>query len=73
MTWRRENIMEAARINCHACDFCSAVHIDLIDSDGDIFATAHVPLAIEQDFIARFCECVREVQSRPHAAPARRR
>jgi hypothetical protein len=72
MRRNRDDIEEAAKINCHACEFCNAVHVDLIDADGLVYATASVPLEIEQDFIARFCECVREVQARPHPAPARR-
>jgi hypothetical protein len=72
MTWRRQDILEAARISCHACDFCNAVHVDFIDIDGDVFATASVPIEIEMEFMARFAACVTEIKGRSHAAPARR-
>lgn len=65
------NILEAASIDCAACDFCPAVHINLIDGAGDVFATASVPIHIAEDFIARFRACMREIATR-HAAPARR-
>lgn len=66
-----DDILEAAQINCHACDFCAAVHVDLKDASGETFATGSVPRHNWEPFIARFRECMAEIDARQHAAPAR--
>jgi hypothetical protein len=70
MSARSDDIREAA-INCHACDFCAAVHIDLFDENGVKFATASLPAQNWQPFIERFRNCMMEIRKRPHPAPAR--
>lgn len=64
-------IEEAVSITIGACDFCPAVHVNLRDQDGDIFATASVPVVIGEDFIARFRAAMAELATR-HSAPVRR-
>jgi hypothetical protein len=66
------DILEAATINCHACDFCDVVHVDFYDVDGTNFATASVPRHNWEPFIARFRHCMAEIDKRPRAAPARK-
>ena len=63
----RSDVQEAASINCGACDFCAAVHVNLIDESGEIFATASVPAAIGEEFIARFRTAMSEVAKRSPA------
>lgn len=57
----------AASINVGVCDSCPAVHVNLIDAGGEVFATASVPIQVGDQFIARFKACMDEVQER---APA---
>jgi hypothetical protein len=72
MTRRPDEILEAAKIDFGACDFCNAVHVNFFDVNGDVFATASLPIELEEAFIAKFKGCVREIRGRAHAAPARR-
>lgn len=71
MSNRESDIQEADTISVGSCDFCPAVHVNLRDRNGDIFATASVPIFNCEAFIANFRECMRELGER-HSAPARR-
>lgn len=64
-------IREAKGISCHACDFCPAVHVNLLDHTGEIFATASVAAGDGEAFIAMFRAAMAQVATRC-AAPARR-
>lgn len=62
---------EAASISCGSCDFCAAVHVNLLNENGDVFATASVPAYVADEFIARFRMCMTEIANRV-SAPLRR-
>jgi hypothetical protein len=70
-TPRPGTVLEAARIDFGACDFCNAVHINFFDVNNNVFATASLPIELEEAFIAKFKGCVSEIKAR-HAAPAMR-
>jgi hypothetical protein len=72
MTEHPDKILEAAKVDFGACDFCNAVHLNFIDVNGNVFATASLPIELEETFIGRFKGCVREIKGRAHAAPAMR-
>ena len=63
---------EAVQINVGACSFCDGVHINLIDADGEIFATAVVPCDVGEAFIADFRAAMREIAQRKGPATPRR-
>lgn len=63
-------ILEAASITVGACESCPAVHVNLIDIDGNVFATANVPAETCAEFIVRFRACATEIAQR-HSAPSR--
>lgn len=67
----RPEIREAASVSCGACDFCPAVHVNLIDHAGDKFATASVPAHVGEEFIRRFRAALVEL-GRRSAAPVPR-
>ena len=46
---------EAVSVNVGSCDFCSAVHINLLDADGECFATAALPVHHVDEFCRRMC------------------
>lgn len=64
---RKTDCMEAASIRAVACDFCPAVHVDLLDRGGECFATASVPREHFEPFIAQFREAVAALENR-HSA-----
>ncbi len=68
---RKTDCLEAASIRAVACDFCTAVHVDLLDRDGECFATASVRREHFEPFIAQFREAVAGIDKR-HSAPAKR-
>lgn len=49
------DLREASQISVGSCDFCSAVHVNFLDEDGEIFATASIPI----DRVNEFCRRVR--------------
>lgn len=61
-------ILAADSITCHLCDFCPAVHINFLDPDGEVFATASVAASDGKKFISMFRACLRESGTRV-AAP----
>lgn len=61
----------AAKVTCGSCDFCPSVHINLIDGDGELFATAALPVASLDAFIKQLRDCAGEIMTRSRA-PARR-
>jgi threonine dehydrogenase-like Zn-dependent dehydrogenase len=65
----KDQARQAANIDCGTCDFCAAVHVNLMDENHSIFATASVPAAVGEEFISRFRECLSELGSRC-SAPA---
>lgn len=67
----KAHVREAKSINCGECDFCPAVHVNLIDAEGDIFATASVPCEIGEQFIAHFRSCMTGL-ARRSSAPTRK-
>jgi hypothetical protein len=69
MTRRPDEIQEAAKIDFGARDFCNAVHVNFFDVNGDVFATASLPIELEEAFIIQFKACVREIKARAHLAP----
>lgn len=68
---RKPDCLEAASIRAVACDFCPAVHVDLLDENGECFATASVPREHFDPFIAQFREAVVSLEKR-HSAPPRK-
>lgn len=66
-----DDVREAAKISCGACDFCPAIHVDLKDAAGETFATASVPLHNAEAFIGLFRAAMTELATR-HSAPARK-
>lgn len=63
-------VAESSDISCGACDFCPAVHVNLHGVDGEVFATASVPLENCEPFIAKFRSAMAKLSER-HSAPAR--
>lgn len=61
-------ILGADSISCHLCDFCPGVHINFHDPEGDVFATAVVPVETGKVFMRQFRACMRESGTRV-AAP----
>ena len=45
-------IRSAAQVSVGLCDGCDAVHINLIDEAGEVFATAALPISSGDAFIA---------------------
>jgi hypothetical protein len=72
MSGGKSDILEAKSINAGACDFCDAVHINLLDAGGDVFATASLPASSGEHFIGRIRECMAEIARRGCPSPARR-
>lgn len=66
---RRPDCIEARSIRAVACDFCPAVHVDLLDAAGECFATGSVPREHFEPFLAQFREAMAELEKR-HNAPA---
>lgn len=56
-------VKEAASISCGTCDFCPAVHVNLINENGEVFATASVPIENCEPFITNFRRCMSELTS----------
>lgn len=71
MTAKRDLPIEAASVNLGPCDFCPAIHINLLDAEGTVFATASLPVELAEEFITRMRSCAQELTLR-HAAPQRR-
>jgi hypothetical protein len=73
MTDARKNIgiLLANTINVGVCDLSSAIHINLYDGAGEVFATAVLPDRQIDEFVGRLQACRRELATR-HSAPARR-
>jgi hypothetical protein len=65
------DIREAASISMGACDFCPSVHVNLLDSAGQVFASASVLTGDGEAFIAMFRAAMAQVATRC-AAPAMR-
>lgn len=59
----------AATINCTACQSCDGVHVNLMDSDGELIATAVVPAHHWLPFMEQFRVAIAEIQRRTHTAP----
>jgi hypothetical protein len=68
-TRRNIGILLANTINLGICDLCSAIHINLYDGAGEVFATALLPDRQIDEFIGRLQACRRELATR-HSAPA---
>lgn len=51
---------EAASISCSTCDFCPAVHVNFHRQNGDIFATASVPVEVIEEFIEQIRDCAKQ-------------
>lgn len=68
---RKANCLEASSVRAVACDFCPAVHVDLLNREGECFATASIPREHFEPFIEQFRAAVAELQKR-HSAPAKR-
>lgn len=65
MTHRHEReVEEAVQISCSPCAFCPAIHINLIDAAGEIFATASLPAASLEAFIEDLRGAARHVAER---------
>lgn len=58
-------ILEAASINAGACEFCGDVHVNMFDADGEIFATASVPLDCLWPLIEQMRAAAAVVTARP--------
>lgn len=71
-TPRPDSILAAAKVDFGTCDFCTAVHINFYDVNGAVFASACLPVELEQPFIDRFKAAASLIRGRAHAAPARR-
>lgn len=65
------DIREAAAIQCVVCDFCSAVHVALIDRDGVAFASASINASDGEAFIAMFRVAMEYVATRCSASTMR--
>lgn len=68
---RKDDCVQAVSIRAVACDFCPAVHVDLLDGNGECFATASVPREHFEPFIAQFRAAIADLDKR-HSAPARK-
>jgi hypothetical protein len=64
-------IEQAVSINAQACEFCPAVHVNLIDAEGDVFASGSVPIDTVEPFIDQIRAAVAELAKR-HSAPVMR-
>lgn len=64
-----DDVVEAASINCTACQSCTGVHVNFLDVDGELVATAVVPSHHWTGFMQQFCTAINEVKSRTHTAP----
>lgn len=64
-------IEQAVTINATACEFCPAVHVNLMDVAGDLFASANVPIENIEPFIKQVRDAAAELATR-HSAPAGR-
>lgn len=53
MTVDPDDIPQAASILARACMFCPAVRIDFMDDDGEVFATAVVPIVNVEPLIGQ--------------------
>jgi hypothetical protein len=71
MTGVTDDFKQAENINAQACDFCPAVHINLMDGNGEVFASGSIPVQECEAFIAMIRCAVLELGKR-HSAPTGR-
>ncbi|MDQ2084778.1 hypothetical protein RA307_31755 [Xanthobacteraceae bacterium Astr-EGSB] len=65
------DILHADSITVGACDVCPAVHVNLLDDRGEVFATGALPVELIDLFVRRLQDAKRTLVMR-HAAPAGR-
>lgn len=53
-------ILEATTVTVGMCDFCPAVHVNLRDEGGTVFATASIPIAGMEQFIAMLRDATKD-------------
>jgi hypothetical protein len=53
---RRDGRLLATSFNVSVCSECDAAHFDLMDPDGNVFATALIPPDHFLQVAAKFCE-----------------
>ena len=51
-----EDVLQAATVHCAPCNSCRAIHINLVNDSGKVFATAVIPLSGAPGFIRGFEE-----------------
>jgi hypothetical protein len=64
-------IRSAAQVSAGLCDTCDAVHINLIDDAGEVFATAALPASVVDAFIADIRRKMERSRSRTPATAVR--
>lgn len=64
-------VLQAASISFGACDFCPAVHFNLIAENGIIFAMASLPSGDVEEAIKRIRKVVTVLASRPSTTSVR--
>jgi hypothetical protein len=61
---RAEQPQQAVSIAIGVCEVCPAVHVNLIDGTGAVYATASVPVEVGSTFIKRFRDGLIEAAAR---------
>ena len=64
-------VLQAAPVHCAPCHSCRAIHINLVNENGKIFATAVIPLDRCPSFIRGFEEEIKAALAMPGVTGSR--